>query len=117
MTSQVFLSGKLVSTKMSETSRGRPMLTALIECETWRPRSRSEMVMEIGQIPVLAFNFHAETLQKLRSGTPISIVGHLVGTKFEEPGRETKHGLKLVVDEVTFPPAFRPAQPVRELNS
>jgi single-stranded DNA-binding protein len=115
MTSTVVISGKLIGNpKMSETGKGRPMLRALIECEQWRPFSRGEMKMEIHTFQVLAFSWNAETIQNLRPGAALTVICHLSGTGFEEPGKEVKFGIQLIVDEVLFAAPYKPA--VKELT-
>lgn len=100
---------------MSETAKGKPMLRALIECEQWRPSGRSEMKMEIHTFQVLAFSWCAETLRDLRPGTVLTVVAHLSGTRFEQPGQETKFGCQIVCDEILFPAPYKPAS-VKELT-
>jgi Single-strand binding protein family len=116
MTSQVFLSGKLLTTKMSETAKGKPMLRALIECEQMRPSGRGEYKLEIHTFPVLAFSWVADQLRDLRPGSQLTVVAHLSGTKFEQPGQETRHGCQIVADAISVPIPSRPA-PFKQLNS
>jgi single-stranded DNA-binding protein len=117
MTGQIFLSGRLVAQpKVSTTAKGKIMVRILLEVEQWRQVSRSECRLELTELPILAFSLCAKQLRDLRPGAAVVLMLHLNGTKYTPPeGGEARPGVQLVCDEVSFPPALRPAQTVREL--
>ena len=88
----------------------------MLEVEQWRPVARSEMKMELHEIPVLAFAWCAEALRDLRPGTSVTLVCHLSGTRYDPGnGSEIRHGVQLVCDEVSFSAPYRsPVPALRE---
>jgi single-stranded DNA-binding protein len=111
----ICISGRLVGNpKISETAKGKPMVRVLVEIEEMRPVGRGEYRLELHSIPVVSYGWCAQELATLRPGAAVVLLCHLNGTKYEQPGQETKHGLQLVVNSVSYPAAFR--APVKELT-
>jgi single-stranded DNA-binding protein len=115
MTNAIILSGKLIGQpKVSETAKGKPITKVLVEVEQMRSVGRGEYRLELHSLPVVGYGWLAEELKTLRPGAAVVLICHLNGTKYEQAGQETKHGLQLIADAISYPAPFR--QPVKELT-
>jgi single-stranded DNA-binding protein len=116
--SEIYLQGHTVGKfSLSQTSKGTTVARGLLEVETIRKVGRDRWQPEIYTLPNIAYSRLAEGVAELPPGTSITVTCRLNETKYESPdGGEVRHGIQLIVDTVSFPPAYRPT-PVRELAS
>jgi single-stranded DNA-binding protein len=108
--SDIYLQGRTVGKfSLSQTSKGTTVARGLLEVETIRKVGRDRWQPEIHILPIIAYSWLAEGLAELPLGTSITVGCRLNGTKYEPPeGGEVRHGVQLIVDAVSFPPAYQP---------
>jgi hypothetical protein len=112
----IYITGKVISKfSLSRTGKGTSVAKGLIEYESVRKVGRDQWRPERHELPITGYSWLAEGLAQLEPGTAITLGLRLNGTRYEQPGQETKHGVQLVCESVAFPPAYRPA-PIRELT-
>jgi single-stranded DNA-binding protein len=114
--SEIYLQGHTVGKfSLSQTSKGTTVARGLLEVETIRKAGRDRWQPEMHTLPIIAYSRLAESFVELPPGTSNTVGCRLNGTKYQPPdGGEVRHGIQLIVDTVSFPPAYRPT-PVREL--
>ena len=116
MTSQIYVDGRLSrNPEFSTTSNGKPMAKLLIETEVVRQVRRGEWQSEQHMIPITVYGWLVDTVRELHGNDRLSVCCHANGTAFTTASGEVNYGIRLIADSLTFPPAFRPAPPIREL--
>jgi single-stranded DNA-binding protein len=106
ITTAIVVAGKLAAEPvLSETKKGKPMAKILIEASTARQVKPGDVQEEKHLIPVVIYSWLVDTVKDLRQGARLCVIGHLNGTVFVPADGVPNHGLQLIADAVTFPPA------------
>jgi single-stranded DNA-binding protein len=117
MTSQIYVDGRLSrNPELGLTQKGKPQAKLLIETEVVRQVRKGEFQAETSLIPVTVYGWLVDDVRKLKGNDRLSVCTHAVGTAFTMDSGEVRYGVMLIADFITYPPAFRPAPPVRELT-
>jgi single-stranded DNA-binding protein len=106
ITTAITVAGKLAADPvLSETKKGKPMAKILIEATTARQVKPGDIQEEKYIIPITVFSYLVGDIEDLRQGARLLVVGHLNGTVYTPQDGAPSHGLQLIADAVTFPPA------------
>ena len=106
ITTAIVIAGRLASDPvLSSSSKGKPIAKILIEAESVRQVKRDEFQNETHLIPVTVYSWLVDDVKNLRQGARLTVCCHVNGTTFTPEDGVTRHGLQLIADSVTFPPA------------
>ena len=100
MTSQLYLSGRLVADpELGQTKKGYLQVKVLLQTELVR-KDGSGLQVENVILPINFFSREAEAVRGLVGGDEITIGAHLYGTKYQAPDGRVTHGCRVVADQV-----------------
>ena len=116
---ELYLQGRVLGKfQITPTAKGGQVAKGLLEVEYIRKSGRDHYGPETHVLPITSFGWQATQLAELPDGTLVTLGCRLNGNRYDPPGGgEPKHYLQLIVETVALVPTFRPAHPLRELNS
>ena len=101
MTSQLYLSGRLVNNpELGQTKKGKSLVKLVLETSLSRETRPGEVQTESVNLPITLFAQPAEQVKDLHKGDSLTIGVHLYGTEYQPPDGPIKRGVQIIADVV-----------------